>query len=226
MEAPETRLGSETQSAPSLGVLDSNGKNFTSGIVADGPKMQTGTARPDLGGVKNTQGNGENEGSNFGDFPPNKNYQTSLIDKIHHHDDGDAIRSLKKLRVSDPQAIFTRALREGWTPSELTDIAERLLQIPPDKVANPAGLLVRLIPQGYRAAMETVARYLPNQHQEEQSERAKLIEAYVDAIRLYQFPGLPDYEKEEVQQRGLELRTKLEELGVEVDAIKARVIGT
>ena len=121
-EAPETRLGSETQNTRSLRVSDGNGKNGDSGTVADMPKMQIGTARPDLGGDENAQGNGENEGSNFGDSPTNKNYQTRLIDKTHHHDDGDAIRSLKKLGISDPRELLARALREGWTPSELTDI--------------------------------------------------------------------------------------------------------
>ena len=231
-EGPETRLGSETQSAPSLGVSDGNGKNGDLRTVADMPKMQIGTARPDLGGVENAQGNGENEGSNFGDFPTNKNY-LSPTDKTHHHSrpakpahDDDAIRSLRKLGISNPRELLARALREGWTSGELADVAERLRQVPPEKVANPAGLLIRLIPQGYEAAMEAVARYLPDQPQGgEQGERARLIEAYADAIRLYQFPGLPDYEKEEVLQRGLELRARLEAFGVDPDAIKARVIG-
>lgn len=227
-EASKTRLGSETQSAPSLGVSDHNAKNGDSGTVADMPKMQIGTARPDLGGVENAQGNGENEGSNFADLALNNNHQkTRLIDKTHHHDDGDAIRSLKKLGISDPRELLARALREGWTSSELVDVAERLRQVPPERVVNPAGLLVRLIREGYRDALEAVKRYAPDQHQEEQqSERAALIEAYADAIRLYQFPGLPDYEKEEVLQRGLELRARLEAFGVDPDAIKARVIGT
>ena len=224
--ASKTRLGSETQSAHSLCVSDSNEKNGDSGSVADMPKMQIGTARTDLCGIENAQGNGENEGSNFGDSPTNKNYQTRLIDKTHHHDDGDAIRSLTKLGISDPRELLARALREGWTPSELADVAERLRQVPPEKVANPAGLLVRLIREGYRAASEAVERYLPDQPQGEKGEdkRARIIREYESCLRLYLCRGLPESDRMEARERGLELRAQLEQMGVDPDAIKARVL--
>jgi hypothetical protein len=223
--APETRLGSETQNARSLRVSDGNGKNPTSGIVADMPKMQIGTARADLRGVENAQVNGENEGSDFGEGAINNTHLLKQTNKTHHHHDDDALRSLKKLGVTNAKELVARALRGGWTPSELTDIAARLCQIPSEKVANPAGFLVRLISQGYQAALEAVEHYLPDQHQEEEeSEKARLIREYEDCLRLYLCKGLPEYDRKEAQARGLELRAKLEALGVDLDCIRKRVV--
>jgi len=223
-EAPETRLGSETQNTRSLRVSDGNGKNGDSGTVADMPKMQNGTARAGLREVENAQGNGENGRSNFGEGAINYTHLLKQTNKTHHHD--DALRSLKKLGVTNAKELVARALREGWTPSELTDIAARLLQIPPEKVANPAGLLVRLIPQGYEAAMEAVERYLPDQPQGEKGEdkRARIIREYESCLRLYLCRGLPESDRMEARERGLELRAQLEQMGVDPDAIKARVL--